>query len=101
MPKWLWLSLKSLKLWVKLETRDQNLKVGGGLNSIFSILNEWAELYRRSAPKYESTETLPEEEDPSGEETSDDEDKEPTTSGEDPSSEEDEEATTSGGVRPS
>jgi len=86
---------------VKLETRDQNLKVGGGLNSIFSILNEWAELYSGSAPKYQWTETLPEEEDPSGEETSDDEDKEPTTSGEDPSSKEDEEATTSGGVRPS
>jgi hypothetical protein len=25
---------------VKLETRDQNLKVGGGLNFIFSILSE-------------------------------------------------------------
>jgi hypothetical protein len=40
MPKCLWLSLKTLKLWVKMETRDQNLKVGGGVNSIFSILNE-------------------------------------------------------------
>jgi hypothetical protein len=76
--------------------------------------------YSGSAPKCEWTETLPEEddpsgeetsddedkeattsgEDPSGEETSDDEDKEATTSGEDPSSEEDEEATTSGGVKP-
>ncbi len=55
-------------------------------------------MYSGSARKGEWTETLPEEEDPSGEETSDDEDKEPTTSGEDPSSEEDEEATTSGGV---
>jgi hypothetical protein len=56
-------------------------------------------MYSGSAPKWEWTETLPEEEDPSGEETSDDEDKEATTSGEDPSSEEDEEATTSGGVK--
>jgi serine/threonine protein kinase len=57
-------------------------------------------MYSRSAPKCQWTETLPEEEDPSGEETSDDEDKEATTLGEDPSSEEDEEATTSGGVKP-
>ncbi len=53
-------------------------------------------MYSGSAPKWEWTETLPEEEDPSGEKTSDDEDKEATTSGEDPSSEEDEEASTSG-----
>jgi len=57
-------------------------------------------MYAGSARKREWTETLPEEEDPSGEETSDDEDEEATTSGEDPSSEEDEEATTSGGVEP-
>ncbi len=43
---------------MKLETRDQNLKVGGGLNS---ILNEGEELFSGSAPKCERTETLPEE----------------------------------------
>jgi serine/threonine protein kinase len=57
-------------------------------------------MYSDSAPKCQWTETLAEEEDPSGEETSDDEDKEATTSGEDPSSEVDEEATTSRGVKP-
>jgi hypothetical protein len=57
-------------------------------------------VYCGSAPKCEWTETLAEEEDPSGEETSDDEDKEASTSGEDSSSEEGEEATTSGGVKP-
>ncbi|CAK9881519.1 unnamed protein product, partial [Sphagnum jensenii] len=57
-------------------------------------------MYSGSAPKCQWTETLPEEEDPSVEETSDDEDKEATTSGEDASSEEDEEATTSGRVKP-
>jgi len=57
-------------------------------------------MYSGSAPMCEWTETLPEEEDPSGEETNDDDDREATASGEDPGSEEDEEATTSVGVRP-
>ncbi|CAK9868881.1 unnamed protein product [Sphagnum jensenii] len=64
-------------------------------------------MYSGSARKREKTETLPEEEGPSGEETCvNEEDKEATISGEDPSGEEtsvdeeDEEVTTSGGVKP-
>ncbi len=73
---------------INVNEEDEQAMIRGGVEPMYS----------GSAHKCEVSETLPEEEeDPSGEETSDDEDKESTTSGEDPSSKEDEEARTSGG----